>query len=179
MAEGQASRLWAMRGAYAGLALVLVLFQLLPLETTPRRWAPPDVLLLLTLCWAARRPDYVPVLSVAAVMLLTDLLFQRPPGLWAALAVVGTEYLRRASRGLRDASFAFEWFTVALVIAAMTFGNRMVMALTMTSQIPLLLNMIQMTMSILFYPVVAAASHLLFGVRKTQPGEVNALGQRI
>ncbi|MFC6761087.1 hypothetical protein ACFQFQ_18900 [Sulfitobacter porphyrae] len=34
------SRLWAMRASFLFLALVILFFHLLPMETTPRRWGP-------------------------------------------------------------------------------------------------------------------------------------------
>ena len=69
-----------MRAAFVGISLLIMFFHLLPLETTPRRWAAPDLLVCLCFAWALRRPDYVPALAVAGVMLLADLMFQRPPG---------------------------------------------------------------------------------------------------
>ena len=52
-------RTWPMRLAFVALALVVVFFHLLPLETVPRQWAPPDVLLAFTFAWVLRRPPHM------------------------------------------------------------------------------------------------------------------------
>ena len=70
MAELSTSRLWLMRLGFVALALVIMFFHLLPLDTVPRRWAPPDLLVAFVFAWALRRPDYVPILSLAIILLL-------------------------------------------------------------------------------------------------------------
>ncbi len=95
-------RLWLMRAAFLLLVVAVLFFHLLPLETSPRRWAAPDLILGFACAWCLRRPEYVPAVSLAALFLLTDLLFQRPPGLWATLALIGCEYLKTSGRSLRE-----------------------------------------------------------------------------
>ena len=41
-----------------------------------------------------RRPDFLPVLLIGAVVLLEDLILLRPPGLWTALVILATEFVR-------------------------------------------------------------------------------------
>ena len=67
----------------------------------PGRLPGPDIILLIALSWIVMRPDYVPVLLLAVVFLLTDLLLMRPPGLWTALAVLAGEFLRNRQLQLR------------------------------------------------------------------------------
>ena len=112
-----ASYNWAMRGLYVALAFVVLFMHLLPLDAQPDRWPFPDVLVALTFAWVLRRPDYVPTLLVAFVMLMADLLLQRPPGLLAALVVFGTAYLRSAAPGMKDTGFVGEWMSVGVVIS--------------------------------------------------------------
>ncbi|SEQ11008.1 rod shape-determining protein MreD [Thalassovita taeanensis] len=179
MAEQSPGRVWTMRATYVALALVVIFFQLLPLETTPRRWAGPDLLTILGFAWALRRPDYVPVLAVAGVMLLADLLFQRPPGLMAALVVMATETLKARARGMRDQPFPVEWLSVSVMLVMVMLGNRMILALLLVPQAPVGLTVIQLVMTVLTYPVVVLASGTLLGVQKAAPGEVDALGHRL
>ena len=73
---------------YVAAALVIVMAGLLPLGPGWVRWTGPDLLLALTFAWVLRRPDQAPVLLVAAVFLLADLLTLRPPGLRAARSVM-------------------------------------------------------------------------------------------
>jgi rod shape-determining protein MreD len=168
-----------MRLMYLGLALLVVFAGLLPLDFTPRAWAGPDLLLAFTFAWALRRPEFVPALSVAVVMLLADLLFLRPPGLLAALAVIGAQALKNRARTLRDEPFMMEWLAVASVVLMVALGNRLVLGVLMVPQAPLGLTAIHVLMTLICYPVVVMISQWVFGVRKAAPGDLDRLGQRI
>ena len=173
------SSVWWKRSLYALLALTVVFANLLPLSTVPASWAGPDLLIALTFAWALRRPEFVPVLLIAIIMLLADLLQQRPPGLMAFLVVLGAEQLKTRAIGLRDASFAGEWAAAGLVVIGVFLLNRVTLAVLMVDQAPLGLTLIQMIATILIYPVVVLISHLIFGVRKLAPGDDDAIGSRI
>lgn len=178
MASLSLSRLWLMRTAFLGLALLIMFFHLIPLDTVPRHWAPPDFLIAVSFAWCLRRPDYAPALSIAATMLMADLLFQRPPGLMALLVVLGAEYLKNRAGGLREASFAGEWLAVCLTLLAITVLNRMVLGLLAVEQAQLSLSLIQMVMTMLAYPLVVLVTQSLLGVRKLAPSEIEAMGGR-
>ncbi|MCE8007564.1 rod shape-determining protein MreD [Aestuariivita sp.] len=179
MASQASSQVWAMRALYAMLALVILFWSLLPLSTLPASWAGPDLILALTFAWALRRPDFVPALLIALVILLGDLLLQRPPGLMAFLVVLGAEQLKTRAIGLRDASFAGEWAAASLVVISVAALNRVILAVLMVDQAPLGLTLSQAMLTILIYPVIVVISHLLFGVRKLSPGDDDAIGSRI
>jgi rod shape-determining protein MreD len=172
MADAGSVQVWLMRALYAGLAAGLVFLHLLPLDTVPPGWAGPDLFVALTFAWAVRRPDYVPPLLVAGLALAMDLLFQRPPGLWAALVLLGTEALRRRALALRDLSFLADWAAVAGTLVAITLGYRLVLTLLLVDQAPLGLSMMQLVSTLLVYPLVALVSHGLLGVRKLAPGDL-------
>ena len=178
MAETPAAQIWTGRLTYLGLAAVILFAQLIPLDEVPSRWAGPDVLLVLTLVFLVRRPDFVPFLSIFAVFLLADLLLQRPPGLWSLLALLGSENLKARGRSLRDANFVAEWITVGLIIIAITFAYRIVLALVLIEVPGLTLSLSELAATILAYPVVVAVTHFLMGVRKAAAGELDALGKR-
>ncbi|MDG1129200.1 rod shape-determining protein MreD [Seohaeicola saemankumensis] len=179
MAEGSTTRVWGMRMMYLALALVLIFAQLMPLDFSPQAWAGPDLLVAFTFAWALRRPEFVPALSIGLVVLLADLLFLRPPGLWAALMVLGTQALRNRARNLRDQPFVMEWLAVAGVFLAISVANRLVLAILMVPQAPLGLTIIHVLMTLICYPVVVMLSQWVFGVRKAAPGDLDRLGQRI
>ena len=178
MAERGRAYPWAMRALYAGLCVVLVFLRLLPLDMLPRGWAGPDVILALTFAWSLRRPEFVPPLLVAAVFVLCDLLLHRPPGLWAALVVIGSQTLRARAPDLRDLSFTMEWVSVATTLVAMTLGYRVILGIAMTDQAPPGLSLMEMMMTLLAYPLVVLASNWLLGVRKIAPGELDAMRPR-
>ncbi|RKF14080.1 rod shape-determining protein MreD [Roseovarius spongiae] len=178
MVERVQARLWAMRALFVALCCVVIFWRLLPLDTMPRGWAGPDLILALACAWVLRRPEYAPALLIAAVVLMADLLFQRPPGLWAALALIGTETLKSRAPGLRDLGFGPEWLTVATVLVAMTLGERLILAVLMVPQAPLGLSLMKALFTILAYPLAVLASALLFGVRKIRPGDADSLRSR-
>lgn len=178
MTEFSPARLWLMRAGYIALGLAIIFFQLLPLETMPRRFAGPDLLLGFTCAWAVRRPEFTPALSIAALMLIADMLFQRPPGLFAALTLLGAGALKRRAAGLRDQTFAVEWLTVGLTLIAILVAYRLVLSTLLIPQAPLGLSAIQAAMTIITYPLIALTTATLFGVQKAQPGDVDTMGGR-
>lgn len=177
MAEALRSGVWGWRGLFVATALAVLFVRLLPLGGEAGRWPGPDILLCLACAWVLRRPDYVPVLLVGAVVLLEDMLLMRPPGLWAALVVLGTEFLRSRSGFSRELTFMAEWMMVAVAMTAMTLAFRVGMAVVMLPQPALTLTLVQLAGSILAYPFVVGASRLAFGLRKPATGEVDALGR--
>lgn len=169
---------WTMRAAYVGAALVILIVSLMPLDTGARRFAFPDILLALTFAFAVRRPEYLPAVLAGMVILLSDFLLMRPPGLWAALVLVGVSVLKAQGRSLRDQTFAMEWLTVAVVVAAVFLCYRLVAALFMIPQVPLGLTLMQMAGTVAIYPLVVLGCFLMFGLQKAAPGEVDTMGHR-
>lgn len=179
MNDLSATRLWFMRAGFLFLALLILFFHLLPLETVPRSWAGPDLILAFAFAWSLRRPEYVPPLALALIFLLFDLLLQRPPGLLALLALAGCENLKSRGRSLRDASFAAEWFTVAMITTLVLVGNRVILALALVPLPRLSLALSELAATILVYPLVVGVTHWVMGVRRTAPGDLDALGHRV
>ncbi|MEB8387804.1 rod shape-determining protein MreD [Rhodobacteraceae bacterium KMM 6894] len=178
MAEQSEIHIWVRRVIFAALCLSVIFWRLLPLDTLPRGWAGPDLIVALAFAWVLRRPEYAPPLLIAALVLLADLMFQRPPGLWAALVLIGSEALKSRAAGLRDMSFVPEWLTVSAVLVAMTLAERTALAILLVPQAPLALSLMQVVMTVLAYPLVVAASALLFRVRKLRPGDAAAMAGR-
>lgn len=173
------ARIWTMRGLYVCISLGVLLLELLPLQTEPRRLAGPDLTLLLTFTFALRRPEFVPAWTIGLVILLGDLLLHRPPGLLAGLTVLTCEALRSRSDGLRTLPFSVEWLTAALATIGTLIGYRILLAIFVIPQAPLLLSLSQVASTIVAYPVIVLGSVALFGLRRVAPGEVDTLGHRI
>ncbi|WP_170762379.1 rod shape-determining protein MreD [Ruegeria lacuscaerulensis] len=176
--DSQVSQLWTKRGLYLFLAALIMFLHLLPLDSQPDRWPFPDILIVVTFAWILRRPEYVPTLLIAFVMLMSDLLLQRPPGLMAALVVLGAAYLRSASLGMRDSGFISEWTSVAVVITAVFVLNRVILAILSVQQAALGPVVIQVVLTIAVYPLIVWLSRNGFGVRRVSPTETSTLGAR-
>ncbi|WP_273689732.1 hypothetical protein [Ketogulonicigenium vulgare] len=180
MAETSALRGWRGQLTFVLLALAIITLRLLPLNTVPPGpVVPPDLLLQITLVFVTRRPDYLPVTTIAAIFLLGDLLFQNPPGLEVALVIVLTEAMRRRAARLREAPFWIEWMTVTFGIVLLVFARRAVFALLSVPQPGLSAHLSQMVMTILCYPIAVGIMYFGFGLRRPAAGEVNAMGQRL
>jgi rod shape-determining protein MreD len=172
-------RLWGMRAMFVFSAFVILFFHLLPLDPAPSHWAGPDIMVAVVLAWAVRRPDYVPIVLVAAVMLLADMLLQRPPGLWSVLVVCAAEWLKSRERRQRETAFALEWLTFASTLIVITMIYRTVMMVLILAPGALTLSLVQVVMTIAVYPLVVGVSHFLLGVRRAAPGDVDRLGRKI
>lgn len=172
-------KLWGMRFLFVLIAMVVLFFHLLPLNPAPSQWAGPDVLVAMVFAWAIRRPDYVPILLVAAVMLLADMVLQRPPGLWSVLVVCASEWLKSRERRQRETTFVLEWLTFAGTFIVITILYRAVMMILILAPGTLTLSLVQVVVTIAVYPVVVVVSYFLFGVRRSAPGDMDRLGRTL
>ncbi|MFN4159074.1 MAG: rod shape-determining protein MreD [Gemmobacter sp.] len=179
MVDPVTARLWMYRGAFLGLALFILFLRLLPLGGEAGRWPGPDLMLCLMMAWVTRRPDYLPAVLIAAVVLVEDLILMRPPGLWAAIVVMGTEFLRSRSALTRELAFVAEWLMVGVVMLAMQLGYRLVMAVAFLDQPGFGQAFAQVVMTILCYPLVTGLLHLALQLRKPSTGEVDDFGRRM
>lgn len=167
-----------MRSRFVLLALSILFFHLLPLETAPRAWAPPDLLMCFAFAWSVRRPEYVPALLLGAVFLLADLMLQRPPGLWAALMVIACQRLKVRAHRLRAATFMAEMTRVAALVAAVGLLNNLALSLFLVETTRFGLSMMQIFLTILVYPAVVLVTHSLLRVQKIAPGDLDGPGVR-
>lgn len=179
MVDPITSRRWLYRGLYVLIAVATMFLLLLPIDLSAGRFPGPDILVCTTFAWVLRRPDYVPILLIAAVFLILDLLFMRPPGLWAALVVVGAEFLRTRQTAYRDLPFLFEWAMIGSTLIGITLANRLLLAIAMVDQPALGLVLLQMMATLLTYPLAVLVSRYGFGLRKIAHGEVDSLGHRL
>lgn len=170
------TQLWGMRLTFATVVCIILFFHLLPVATAPRIWVAPDFLIAFACAWSLRRPEYVPSLALAILFLMADLLLQRPPGLWAMLALVACENLKVRARTMRDGGFASEWLTVCVVLGLLAVAYRFGLLITLVEPPSLGLSFIQLIMTMLSYPLVVAVTHWFLGVRKLAPGDYETGG---
>lgn len=169
------TRIW---GAliYLCVALVLIVMQILPLHSKLSSLPGPDLLIALSLAWVLRRPEQLPVLLIAAMILIEDLLILRPIGLKAMLVVLATEFLRRRQATWHDLSFVTEWLVVSLILGLILLAQRVILLLSFTPQPALGQEMLQLLATVACYPLVVASARLILGLRRPAPGEVDELG---
>ncbi|NNE88036.1 MAG: rod shape-determining protein MreD [Silicimonas sp.] len=178
MAE-RAQKIWGYRLLLVLMVSVVAFVLLLPLGSRAGGIPGPDVVLLIVFAWIIMRPDYVPLLLAAATFLAADFLFMRPIGLWAALSLIGAEFLRSRRLQLRDASFLFEWLLVVTVIAVMTLVNALVLSMVAVEQPSLGLTLIRLIFTAATYPIVVILAGRAFGVKKLSSADLDRIGQRL
>lgn len=195
MIDGGTREVWAHRILFVVLALVFLFFRLLPLGEVAepcgteealchlRAWLGhmpgPDLLLCIIFAWTMRRPDYLPVLLIAAVVLLEDLIVLRPPGLWTGLVVLVSEIIRSRVALTRELNFGVEWLLVSAMMVAMLIIYRLAFGLVLLPQPPFGFAMVQVVWSILCYPLVVFLSRVVLDLYKPGMGEVDAYGRRL
>jgi len=172
MAETARGHILFMRGAYVAIAVLALFVALLPVNGATAGLPGPDLILCLSAVWVIRRPSYVPMLWVALVLLISDLILMQPPGLGAAISVLLVEFLRSRVAQLRSATFMQEWLSVSVLMAGAALIYRIAQWVAMLSNPPLLHDLAAVAMTIAVYPLVVAVSAALFNVRKVTPAEV-------
>jgi rod shape-determining protein MreD len=170
---------WGYRGLYLGLALLLLFLRLLPLGNSAGAFPGPDILLCLTIAWVMRRPDFLPVWLLVAVFLAEDLILMRPPGLWTALVLMATEFLRGRTALTRELNFLVEWVLASGLMLAMLLSYRLIFLVTLVPQPPFGFAAVQVVWSALAYPVVVGLSRLAFDLKKPATGEIDGQGRRL
>ncbi|NHB77764.1 rod shape-determining protein MreD [Rhodobacter calidifons] len=179
MAEFWRQEQWIFRGLFLAIALGLLFLRLLPLGSAPGALPGPDLLLCVTLAWIVRRPDFLPMPLILLVFLVEDLILFRPPGLWAAIVILATEFLRSRFALTRELSFPVEWLLVSGVMLGMMLIYRLTLGLAFVPQAPFGFAVVQVLWSVAVYPVVVALSRLTLDLRKPATGEVDDFGRRL
>ena len=108
MIDGATRSIWLHRLLFIAIALLLLFLRLLPLGSMAGELPGPDVLLCIVFAWTMRRPDYLPALLITVVVLLDDMILMRPPGLWTALVVIASEFVRARVALTRELNFGVE-----------------------------------------------------------------------
>lgn len=170
---------WGYRLLFIGLALLLLFLRLLPLGNTAGGFPGPDLLLCLTFAWVMRRPDFLPLGLLLPVFLIEDLVLMRPPGLWTALVVLATEFLRSRTALTRELNFVTEWVLAGGLMIGMLVAYRLAFGVVLLPQPPFGFAVVQVLWSILAYPVVVGLSRLAFDLRKPAMGEIDDYGRRL
>lgn len=158
--------IWSTRALFMALALVILGLQLLPLGLADTGLPPPDWLLAFTLAWLYRQPVVMSIGMIVVVFLLADFLLQRPPGLWTALVLLITEWLRQRRVTLTEVNFLIEWGSIAGAVLALLLLERFVLWILVAPQTSLGLSLMHGLLTVAVYPIAVAVSHYVFRVRK-------------
>ena len=176
MGEAGHLRIWSLRTMFVAIVFLVILRALLPVRLDPPAIPGPDLLVCLIFAWVWRRPDVMNAWVIVLSMLLADFLFQRPPGLWTALVLIGSESLRRQTLREGEKTLAFEFGVVALVVVAMILVQRIILFVLLVPQPPLGAMLLHLLTTLAIYPLVVVFSVYVVGVRPIPPDDG---GQRL
>jgi len=155
-----------MQGLYLVMSLLVVMIHLIPFGYGNRAWFSADWLMIITFAWTLRRPDHLPLYLIALVFLFADFIFQRPPGLFAALVVVANEFLRRRIVNLQTQTILTEWAVILILFIGIWITYRMILAVFFLPTLPFGISLLQTGLTVLIYPFFAVLFEYILGLRK-------------
>ncbi len=173
MVDPATSRRWFYRALFLVTCGCVLFVQLLPMATIPNRLPGPDALFAVTAAWVYRRPRQVPVILVCAVFFLADILFLRPPGLWTAAAILGTEFLRRQTTSQQETPILLEIVIFSGTFATMVLLSNLILLIFGVGTPGALFLLMHIVVTIAFYPLAIGLCRYGLGVRKPKPGELD------
>ncbi len=95
----------------------------------------PDLLLCLIMAWVMRRPDYLRWADrPCGAGRRPDP--DAPAGLWTALVVLATEFIRSRAALTRELNFVVEWLLVVGLMIGMLLAYRLIFAMALLPQAP-------------------------------------------
>lgn len=158
---------------FLAICAVILFTRMLPLQSGAQTFPPPDLILCFAFAWTVRRPDYLPVLLVAGVLLVSDMLTLSVPGIEPLLAILALESLRSRRVQLAEQGFAVEWGMIAVIFMLMMLLERVVFGVFLVPQPAFGLSVLEAIVSIIFYPVVVAISTWGLRVEWLKPGAID------
>ncbi|MFV0292659.1 MAG: rod shape-determining protein MreD [Paracoccus sp. (in: a-proteobacteria)] len=160
--------------AYITIGILILFFQLVPLSPGKPGTTAPDLTLCLTLAWILRRPDQLPAIVIAGVILVGDIMLSRPFGLWSFFVLTGTELLRPRAQPWTDQAFVFEWLRVSALMGLMMLGFRLMMIVFLLPVPALGPVALYWLTTVIAYPLIVAIIHVI-GVRRLSAAEIEMM----
>ena len=157
------SSFWIQRSTYLIFSFLLVVWLIVPQNPFKQTIPTPDFLFCLTLAIIFRRPNLLPIALIGLVFLGTDILFNRPIGLWTAIVLIITEFARTQFWRYNDANFITTWLFVSFLILLSTFSHMIVLNVFVISQSDFWHYLIWALLTILIYPMMFCLSFLIVG----------------
>ncbi|GFE65066.1 hypothetical protein [Litoreibacter roseus] len=167
------------RAVFVFACFVVTFFKLLPLGTEPTRIPAPDLLYVVTAAVVLRRPAYAPAPLIVLVLLITDIMFLRPIGLWPAIALVGFEFIRRKAYGQTELQLPFELTLVPVVFGVMILANALVYAILGIPHPSAATTFLHVVFTAMVYPFAILLVEYVLRIRRPRPGDLEAEGDTL
>ena len=138
---------------YFCIGLLIIFFQILPLQTTPQNWSGPNVLLVFFAAIVTKRPEYTSSFLLALVFLIEDFFLMRPPGLMPALIVISFYILKRKIQNQEENSLISVWVNVATCLTLVLLIYYMISVLLFLPSAGFSLTLMEIIVSLALYPI--------------------------
>ena len=138
---------------YFCIGLLIIFFQILPLQTTPQSWSGPNILLVFFAALVIKRPEFTSSLLIAVVFLIEDFFLMRPPGLMSSLTVLGLYILKTKFQNQEETSLVFVWGNVAICLTLILLICYFVSKLLFIPSAGLRLTIMEITLTLAIYPI--------------------------
>ncbi len=138
---------------YFCIGLLIIFFQILPLQTTPQNWSGPNVLLVFFAAIVTKRPQYTSSFLLALVFLIEDFFLMRPPGLMPALIVISFYILKRKIQNQEENSLISVWVNVATCLTLVLLIYYMISVLLFLPSAGFSLTLMEIIVSLALYPI--------------------------
>ena len=160
---------------YFCIGLLIIFFQILPLQTIPQTWSGPNVLLVFFAAIVSTRPEFTSSFLVASIFLIEDFFLMRPPGLMSALTVLGFYFLTRKFQNQEGNSFLFGWGSVTTCLTIILLLYYLISVLLFIPSAGFKLTLMELLMTLALYPIF---SFLIRSVVKLNLTEAEKIIQR-
>ena len=138
---------------YFCIGLLIIFFQILPLQTIPQTWSGPNVLLVFFAAIVSTRPEFTSSFLVASIFLIEDFFLMRPPGLMSALTVLGFYFLTRKFQNQEGNSFIFGWGSVTTCLTIILLLYYLISVLLFIPSAGFKLTLMELLMTLALYPI--------------------------
>ena len=138
---------------YFCIGLLIIFFQILPLQTTPQTWSGPNVLLVFFATIVTKRPEFTSSFLVASIFLIEDFFLMRPPGLMSSLTVLGFYFLKRKFQYKESNSLIFGWGSVTTCLTIILLLYYFISVLLFIPSAGLRLTLMELLATLALYPV--------------------------
>ena len=153
MIEDPPLRILRLQLTYLLIIILVVLFQTLPIQTSPNQVATPDLPLAITFAWIMRRPTIMSPILITIAFLFADAILQRPPGLWTLIVLCASLFLRMRALGFREVVFFHEWALVAVVVCCTFIVHHFALLFTFLPTHDVTLYTFQAVFTFMMYPM--------------------------
>ncbi len=144
---------FAYQVVYFCIGLLIIFFQILPLQTTPQAWSGPNVLLVFFAAIVTKRPEFTSSFLVASIFLIEDFFLMRPPGLMSSLTVLGFYFLKRKFQHQEGNSLLSRWGGVTTCLTIILLLYYFISILLFIPSAGFRLTLMELIVTLALYPV--------------------------